>query len=373
MKLIRLSFILLLICCTAFSVMAQKKSRKYVVTGYIGGFRGLVATEGINAEKLTHIIYAFVDVHDSVAVLTNLKTDSTNFRKLNLLKKKNPDLKILISIGGWAWSENFSDASLTPTSRAKFAKSSVDIIRKYKLDGVDIDWEYPGMKGEEGNIFRPEDKQNYTLLFKAIREELDRYGKETGQYHELTAAVGASQGFVDHTEMAEVGKILDYIYVMTYVFSGNNTSGHQTNLYPSKATPTANSSDKSMKIFQAAGVPPSKLVVGSGFSGKGWVVESATNNGLGQKALKPATGGSYTRIKDSLVNKQGYKRYWDKDAQAAYLWNADTKTFISYEDEASIKAKAKYIKKNKYGGIFFWQYTADPKEYLLSAMYKFLP
>ena len=183
--------------------------KKYIVNGYVGGFRGLVKTELIDAQKLTHINYAFVNVQDSLAVLTNLQTDSTNFRKLNELKKINPDLKILISIGGWAWSENFSDAVLTESSRSKFAKSGVDIIRDYKLDGVDIDWEYPGMKGEEGNIYRPEDKENFTLMFKAFREELDKFGQETGKRYLLTAAVGGSKSFIEHTDMGALAPYMD--------------------------------------------------------------------------------------------------------------------------------------------------------------------
>jgi len=76
----------------------------------------------------------------------------------------NPDLKILISIGGWTWSKNFSDAVLTDTSTRNFALSAVDIVSKYDLDGIDIDWEYPGMIGDS-NVYRPEDKQHYTALF----------------------------------------------------------------------------------------------------------------------------------------------------------------------------------------------------------------
>ena len=131
-----------IIFCLINTVIAQSsKPKKYLINGYVGGFRGLVNTAQIDANKLTHINYAFVNVQDSLAVLTNLQTDSTNFRKLNELKLINPDLKIVISIGGWAWSENFSDAVLTESSRKMFAKSSVDIVRQYKLDAVDIDWE----------------------------------------------------------------------------------------------------------------------------------------------------------------------------------------------------------------------------------------
>ncbi len=210
MKFSQILFVALIFCTSGIAFSQTAKPKKYIVNGYVGGFRGLVNTEQIDAKKLTHINYAFVNVQDSMAVLTNLATDSTNFRKLNALKLVNPDLKIVISIGGWAWSENFSDAVLTESSRKKFAVSSVEIIRQYNLDGVDIDWEYPGMKGEEGNIYRPEDKQNFTLMFKAIREELDKLALEKGRKYLLTTAVGGSKSFVEHTEMGNVAKYTDY-------------------------------------------------------------------------------------------------------------------------------------------------------------------
>ncbi|WP_026461550.1 glycoside hydrolase family 18 protein [Adhaeribacter aquaticus] len=369
--------LLLLIFCF-FSISAgysQAKisgPKKYKVTGYVGGYRGLVRTEDIDAEKLTHIIYAFVNCKDSMAVLTNLSTDSTNFRKLNLLKQKNPDLKILISVGGWSWSDFFSDAALTPTSRTLFAKTSVDIVRQYQLDGVDIDWEYPGMPGEEGNVVRPEDKQNYTLLLQAIRAELNKLQQETGKKYELTAAVGGSQSFIDHTEMDKVAQILDYVYLMTYDYSGRNkTVSHHTNLFPTKKE--GSSAHQSVKNFMAAGVPKEKLGLGAAFYGKGFEAASTENYGLHQPQVKTAKGGGYTEIKDNLIGQQGYKRYWDKKAKAPYLFNDNTKVFITYEDEKSIKAKCRYIRKNNLAGIFFWEYFNDPKEYLINAIHQHLP
>ena len=359
--------LLVLFLCATVSFGQTSKDQKYIVNGYVGGFRGLVNTEVIDAKKLTHINYAFVNVQDSLAVLTNLQTDSTNFRKLNDLKKVNPDLKILISIGGWAWSENFSDAVLTETSRKMFAKSSVDIIREYKLDGVDIDWEYPGMKGEEGNIYRPEDKENFTLMFKAIREELDIFEKETGKKYLLTAAVGGSKSFIEHTDMASVAPYMDYVLIMTYDYGGRNgTVGHHTNLYANKKDPDMSSADRSVKNFIAAGLPAHKIGLGAAFYGKGWEAEGVANNGLGQKRVKSVQGGGYTKIKDTLIDKNGYKKHYDKKAKAPYLFNPETKVFITYEDEKTIKAKCKYIKKNKLAGIFFWEYFSDPNGYLLN-------
>ncbi|MEP6610500.1 MAG: glycosyl hydrolase family 18 protein, partial [Mucilaginibacter sp.] len=194
---------------------AEAQPKKHVVIGYVGGYRGLIDTNMVHAKKLTHINYAFVNVKNNRAWLTNIKTDTTNFKSLLKLKKVNPDLKILISIGGWSWSKNFSDAVLTDTARDAFATSAVEIIRQYKLDGVDIDWEYPNDIGD-GNVFRPADKQDFTLMFKALTKELDKLEKETGTKLFLTAAIGGFKRFTLNTEMDKVAKYLDYVNMMTY-------------------------------------------------------------------------------------------------------------------------------------------------------------
>ncbi len=369
--------LIVLLAILSASAFAQVKKKKYIVNGYVGGYRGIVNVDEIDALKLTHINYAFVNVKDSMAFLTNLKTDSTNFRKLNELKKINPDLKIVPSIGGWAWSENFSDAVLTPSSRKKFAKSSVDIVRQYNLDGVDIDWEYPGMRGEEGNIYRPEDKQNFTMMFEEIRTELDKLSAETGKKYLLTAAVGGSKSFVNNTEMDKVGKILDYILIMTYDYGGRSVS-HHTNLYPSKGQDGGSSAHQSVVDFMAAGVPANKIGLGAAFYSRSREATTAEQNGLLQASVSGSKvvagqGGGYTKMKDEFVDQKGYKRYWDKAAQAPYLFNPETKVFLTYDDEKSIQKKAKYIKKNKLAGIFFWEYFSDPKEYLLTEIDRVLP
>ena len=211
-----------------------KNKTKPVIIGYVGGFRGLIATDSIDVWRLSHINYAFVDIKDNRAWLHNEATDTVNLRKLSELKKINPDLKILISIGGWTWSKNFSDATLTDTSTRNFALSAVDIVSKYNLDGIDIDWEYPGMIGDS-NIYRPEDKQHYTLLFKELREGLNSLSRTTRMKYYVTTAVGGSQSYIDHTEMDKVQQYTDYINIMSYDYTGgwDAISGHHTNLYVS--------------------------------------------------------------------------------------------------------------------------------------------
>lgn len=364
----RKSLIALLLFLTAtLSSIAQPT--KHVVIGYVGGYRGLIDTNMVHAKKLTHINYAFVDVKNNRAFLTNIKTDTTNFKNLVKLKKENPQLKILISIGGWAWSKHFSDAVLTDTSRAGFAESAVDIVRKYHLDGVDIDWEYPNDIGD-GNVFRPADKQDFTLMFKALRGELNKLQKETGNKMFLTAAVGGFKRFTLNTEMDKVGKLLDYINLMSYDYFQDSLhiSVHHTNLYASKKYNSAfDSGDKAVNDFMAAGVPAKKLVLGVAFYGHSSRVVDTTSNGLGIKTDGKMRAGGYTFIKDSLVNNPAYglKYYRDLDAAAPYLFNPVTRQFITYDDEWSIKNKCDYVTKKGLGGVMFWEYSSDKKEYLL--------
>lgn len=347
---------------------APTTSTKPVVIGYVAGYSGIINTEIIEAEKLTHINYAFVDIKNNQAWLHNEKTDTVNFRKLNLLKKRNPDLKILISIGGWSWSKNFSDAVLTDSSRKLFAVSAVNIIREHGLNGVDIDWEYPNMPGD-GNTYRPDDKYHYTLMFEALRTELNTLGKQTGLPYLLTTAVGGFSSFVNNTEMDKVQQQLDYINLMAYDYSWGSP-GHHTNLYPSKNNVKENSAHKAVSEFLAAGVPAGKLVMGLAFYSRGWVVESLENNGFNQKITSTFSGGGYTYIKDSLVNQNGFISYWDEKAKAPYLLHAVSKKLISYDDERSVKEKCNYVKKLAMGGVMFWEYSDDPKGYLLNAIYE---
>ena len=169
--------------------------------------------------------------------------------------------------------------------------------------------------------------------------------------------------------MAEVAKILDYILIMTYDYGGK-TVAHHTNLYPSKGMENSSSAHKSVMDFMEGGVPAHKIGLGAAFYSRSREAESTLRNGINQPQItgsKAVTGqgGGYTKMKNEFINKNGYKRHWDRHAKAPYLFNPETKVFITYDDERSIRMKAKYIRKHKLAGIFFWEYFSDPKENLL--------
>ncbi|WP_020604805.1 glycosyl hydrolase family 18 protein [Spirosoma spitsbergense] len=366
--LLLVSSVLLFLTLSVFissSVRTQTAGIKkpYVIIGYVTG-NGWTKNQ-IDPNKLTHINYAFAVPAQNGELAPISKKDEANLATLVSLKAANPNLKILISIGGWGGCKYFSDAALTDDARKKFATSAVDLLVRHQLDGVDIDWEYPAQVGA-GNIFRPADKQNYTLFLKAIRDRLDVQGKRdnrTGPNHYLlTAATGGDTAFVNHTELGKAQAYLDYVNIMTYdLYHGNDTvTGHHSPLYQSKlGDHSRNSSADAVEGHIRAGVPADKIVLGLPFYGRGWGKVQDKNNGLFQSATGEHSFISHDKLAKEYINKNGFVRYWDDDAKAPYLWNLTSKTFISYADEASFVPKIEYVKDKKLAGVMFWEYIYD--------------
>ena len=131
-----------------------------------------------------------------------------------------------------------------------------------------------------------------------------------------------------------------------------------------------------MRQFLAAGVPAHKLVLGVPFYGRGWtnVTPAPTTNGTPGTGLyrpgTPLSGRSlaYGRLAAELVDREGFVRLWDAQAQQPYLWNAATRTVICYDDPESLRVKARYIREQGLGGAMFWEYGDDPSGALLAAL-----
>jgi chitinase len=379
-RLVQISYISLLIVSVIWLTQCNNpgnaKSRAalksgYKIVGYVAGWSGM-EMQNIDANKLTHINYAFADI-DKGKIVMRLKTDSLNLVTLVGKKAQNPDLKVIISIGGWAWSNWFSDAALTPESRSEFAGSAINLMQKYRLDGIDLDWEYPGQIGED-NGFRPEDKQNFTLLLKEIRRELDELGAKSDKHFLLTIATGGDQAYIDHTELGETQKYLDFINIMTYDFySGlDSTTGHHANLNDSKQAPTLSKSvQASVERHLTAGVPANKIVLGIPFYGRMWKGVTPQDNGLYKKAKSVGMIVDYKIITDKYMDK-GFKRFWDESAKAPYLWSRDSCIFISYEDTTSLALKLHFVEEKGLGGAMFWEYSLDKNGELLNTINKYL-
>ena len=325
----------------------------------------------IAAEKLTHINYAFANIQNG-AMVEGFAHDKENFQVLNSLKSRNPTLKILVSVGGWTWSGNFSDMALTPQSRQRFIRSAVAFLERHKLDGLDVDWEFPGQKGLN-NTNRPEDRENCTALMAELRTALDEAGKTAGKRYLLTMATQAADEWLAHTEMDKVQASLDFVNLMAYdqfEQESDAITGHHAPLFTNPANPKKGSAASMVSHYIAAGVPANKLVLGVPFYGHAWANVPPEEHGLYQPGKKPdaPVDGSFKNIKENLENKNGFVRYWDDVSKAPFLYNADKRVFVSYEDEESVRMKARFVVDRGLAGIMFWQYTEDADGKLLDAI-----
>ncbi|NLM40386.1 MAG: glycoside hydrolase family 18 protein [Firmicutes bacterium] len=339
---------------------------KHLLIGYVDG-RALPTVTPEDARKMTHINIAFGHVKNDAVTVEN--TQNLDF--LPKLREYNPQLEILLSVGGWS-AGGFSEAASTAEGRRKFAQTSVEILRARKLDGIDIDWEYPTY-GQAGIGASPEDKYTFTLLLEELRNALDEQGQKDGRHYYLTIAAGAGQYFVEGTEMDKAQKYLDWVQLMTYDMRGGfqNTTGHHSNLYTPVGDLNRSSVVDTVRIFTEAGVPKEKLVIGAAFYSRMWKDVPNVNNGMYQ--MSPANGGYgpvYTDLAANYINKNGFVRYWDDVAKAPWLF--DGSTFITYDDPESMAAKCAYLKEAGLLGIMFWEYSCDETHTLLDTLYKAL-
>lgn len=334
---------------------------KQIVVAYVTEWKEGWGTNVELAKTATHINYAFANIVDGKVTEGGAK-DRGDLQRLRRFKEVNADLQILISIGGWEWSGNFSDAALTKSSRLKFCNSAIGYMLRHQIDGIDIDWEYPGLPGK-GNTHRSEDKENFTSLLKLMRAKLDSVGELNERKYLLTIATAANKEYLDHVEMDQIVEYLDLINVMTYDYTGSwdEVTGHHSNLFASaynQDTDTPNTS-KSISEHLNAGVPGERLIVGVPFYGRFWRGVMPNNSGLHQRATGSGGSMNYKDIVDSLAQNNQFESLWDSTAQAPYVWNPEDSTFISYENERSLSEKMKFIKAKKLGGVMFWQYSGD--------------
>jgi len=340
------------------------------IVAYVFPNKSAIQPGSIDPHSITRINYAFALIRDG-RIVPGYPDDAENLATVTALRKENPELTILISVGGWLGSGGFSDMALTRESRARFIDSVMDFLAQHDLDGLDVDWEYPGQPGA-GNKFRADDKRNYTLLLGELRRRFDAAQKKTGRRLYLTIAAGASDDFLEHTEMRKVARIVDEVNLMSYDYyepSSGPITGHHAALFTNPADPEKASADASVHDFEAAGVPAGKLILGIPFYGHCWSQVPDRNHGLYQPG-KPGANGwmNFSAIEPNLLG-HGYARYWDNISQVPWLYNAESHTFVSYEDEQSVAAKCRYVLAHQLAGVMFWNLEADSGGKLLGAIH----
>ncbi|MEY8388073.1 glycosyl hydrolase family 18 protein [Oscillospiraceae bacterium 38-13] len=333
-----------------------------IVAGYYASWASGMGypPERLPAERFTHIQYAFAAIQDGRLALENPARDRENLKGLTALRKRNPDLKILLSVGGWDGSAHFSDTASTASRREVFANSCAELLAAHGLDGVDLDWEYPVSGGAPGVIHRQEDRENFTLLLQAIRKALDRQGNRDGKDYVLSIAGAAGSGYLNNIEPQAVAKTVDHIFLMAYDFHGpwDAYTGFNAPLYAPSGGPSRyrSSVDGGISAWLGRGVPAEKLVLGMPLYGYIYQGVSSANQGLYSR-YDTAKSVSWDTIKSSYLSSASYRQYRHEEAQTPWLYG--NRSFLSYDGPASIAAKAELARRRGLGGIGFWELSQD--------------
>ena len=367
-----------------------------------------LATSG-SAGKMTMLLYAFSNISNGQCAIGDSYADYDkfydagssvsgvadtwdtgalrgSFHQLQELKALYPNLKVMISIGGWTWSSGFSAAAMTASSRQAFVSSCLNTFIQGNFasglsypgifDGVDVDWEYPGACGNTCN-YSPQDPQNFTALLAEFRSQLNALTAQTGHRYYLSIAAPAGSDKFNLLQLGSIHPYLDNIDLMTYDLHGawEGTTNFQAALYHSSGDPSqppANTyyADYAVQAYKAAGVPANKLVLGVPFYGRGWTNVPNVNNGLYQPSTTAAPGTYEAGIEDYhvLKNLTGYSAFRHAEAQAFWIFNGST--FWNYDDPASMTNKMSYVKSQGLGGAMFWEASGDdPTGSLITAVY----
>ncbi|MBA2728137.1 MAG: glycoside hydrolase family 18 protein, partial [Parachlamydiaceae bacterium] len=291
------------------------------------------------------------------------KSYAGNFYQLHQLKKQRPNLKTLISLGGWTLSNPFSEMASTAARRENFAQNCVDFCKKYDFDGIDIDWEYPGFADHSG---RPEDTVNFTLLLKTVSEKL----RAQNPALLLTIAAPAGPNHYKNIEVSKIHLYLDWINIMGYDFHGpwggdeDALTNHLAAIMPTEYGHPLFNVSSVIDYYISQGVPEEKIVLGLPLYGRSFASAKdtpsglySTYNGPGYATTEEVGYVFYSDIQKNLLNT--YTSYWDPKALGAYIYNHTTKDFISYDSEQSWTLKAQIIKDRGLGGAMVWELGMD--------------
>lgn len=268
------------------------------------------------------------------------------------------------SIGGWTLSDTFSPMAKDETSRKIFARNCKNLIVDYNFDGIDLDWEYPGYAAHNGHDY---DKQNFHLLLRDIRTELDDLGNKTGRVYGLTAALPCGPKNIKNIDIAEVSKYLTEFNLMTYDFHGawDTFTGVNSPLHDqSQDTETGWSVDGCVRNWIDGGAPLKSINVGLGFYGRSFRAAKklgSHHGGTDDSAWAVDEGTpQYFNIMEQI---DSMTIDWDEETKTPYAYFNDNKGgLVSYDDERSICLKTEYAIKEDLNGFIIWELSGDLME-----------
>ncbi|MEI2699198.1 MAG: glycosyl hydrolase family 18 protein [Microthrixaceae bacterium] len=312
------------------------------------------------AARLTHLNVAFGSVVDGrcaqgdPAIETGVAYDAANsvdgvadpagqpgglFGQLRKLKAQNPQLRVLWSFGGASGSSGFAAAASDPVRFAASCRALLDDPRWAGLfDGIDIDWEYPGLDS------------GYAALLAAMRREMP------GRL--VTAAVPAAPTQLLTGGYGDAAASVDWFNVMTYDFAGWWTptrSAPHSALHPDPASlPAGHSASEAISTYRALGVSADKLLLGVGFYGRGWSGVAVPAAGAAASGPAPGTVESGMETYRTLV-----QRCPATSTVAGTAVASCGSQWWSYDTPATLSSKAAWARSQGLGGVFFWEASGD--------------
>lgn len=276
-------------------------------------------------------------------------------KRLNILKRDNRNLKILLSIGGWNYSSNFRVPASSPQGRSTFAKSSVELLKKFGFDGIDIDWEYP----QDANEAR-----DFVALLAEVRKELDAYSQQLdasrGHHFEITVACPAGSQNFTKMDIRGMDRYLDFWNLMAYDYAGSwdQVSGHQANLKPDNKNPASTpfSTKAAADFYLKSGVRPDKLVLGMPLYGRAF----ENTGGPGMPFQGVGEGSWEHGVHDyKKLPLPGSQVKYDDDIGASWCYSPEQKKLVTYDTPEMAEKKVEYITNKGLGGAMWWESSAD--------------
>ncbi|XP_074580124.1 LOW QUALITY PROTEIN: nod factor hydrolase protein 1-like [Curcuma longa] len=318
----------------------------------------------IDRSLFTHLFYAFVQVESSTFRLDVTADDDLMLRNFSASahsgagrgRLRQQPVKALLSIGGGGSNSAFSTLSASASARAAFIDSTIAVARRYDLDGLDLDWEFPQDAGAMANLA--------TLLLE-WRAAAEREAASTGRPRLLlTAAVYfASRFFLGDGRsypVSQMAAALDWVNLMCYDFRGSwDTSA--TGEHAAWYDPNSNiSGSYGVDSWVAAGMPRRQVVLGMPLYGRTWKLRDAAENGVGAPAVGVGPGDDgvlvYSAVEDFNRNNSATVVH-DRVMTAAYSYAGTS--WIGYDDSWSAATKVRFARRRRLGGYFFWAIGYD--------------